>query len=124
MLLFVTNKLNLRLIYALQYLSQFNFNIRYKTNCLNTISNTLSQLSILIDKKRANNIEEFDKVDIFVFEIEILKVSKLVEQISRKKKNLIAQTISNKAIFFYVYLIKISANFKKRLLDVYIKFVK
>ena len=78
----------------------------------------------LINKKKTNNIKELDKVDAFVFKIEVLKVSKLIEQISRKKKNLIAQTISNKAIFFYVYLIKISANFKKRLLDVYIKFVK
>ncbi len=48
---------------------------------------TLSQLLILINKKKANNIKEFDKVDVFVFEIKVLKVSRFVEQIFRKKKN-------------------------------------
>ncbi len=89
MLLFVTNKLNLRLIYVLQYLLQFNLNIRYKTSCLNTILNALFKLLILIDKKKANNIKELNKVDAFVFKIKILKVNKLVKQIFRKKKNLI-----------------------------------
>ncbi len=82
------------------------------------------QLLALINKKRANNIKEFDKINIFVFKIKILKVNKLVEQIFKKKKNLVAQTIFNKTIFFYICLIKISVNFKKQLLDVYIKFVK
>ncbi len=77
------------------------------------MSNTLFRLSTLINKKRTNNIEKFDKINIFVFKIEVLKVSKFVEQIFRKKKNLIAQTIFNRAIFFYICLIKISANFKK-----------
>jgi len=46
----------------------------------------LSRLLTLIDKKKANNIEELDKIDIFVSEIEILKVNKLVKQIFKKKK--------------------------------------
>jgi len=70
-------------------------------------------LSTLINKKKANNIEEFDKVDAFIFKIKVLKVSKFIEQIFKKKENLIAQTIFNKTMFIYVYLIKISANFKK-----------
>ncbi len=86
--------------------------------------NALFQLLILIDKKRANNIKEFDKVDAFIFKIEVLKINKLVEQIFKEKKNLIAQTIFDRAIFFYICLIKINANFKKQLFDVYIKFVK
>jgi len=81
-------------------------------------------LLILIDREKANNIEKFNKVDIFVFKIEILKVNKLVEQIFKKKKNLIIQTIFDRAIFFYICLIKINTNFKKQLLNVYIKFVK
>ncbi len=108
----------------MQYLSQFNFNILYKTSCLNTISNTLSQLLTLINKKKTKNIKEFNKVNTFIFKIEILKVSKLVKQIFRKKKNLIAQITFNKTILFYACLIEISINFKKQLLDVYIKFVK
>jgi len=84
----------------------------------------LSQLLILINREKTNNIEEFNKVDAFVFKIKVLKINKLVKQIFRKKKNLVIQTIFNKAIFFYVCLIKISANFKKQLLDIYIKFVK
>jgi len=43
----------------------------------------------LIDRERADNIEEFNKIDAFVFKIEILKISRLVEQIFRKKKNLV-----------------------------------
>ncbi len=70
-------------------------------------------MSTLINKKKANNIEEFDKVDAFIFKIKVLKVSKFIEQIFKKKENLIAQTIFNKTMFIYVYLIKISANFKK-----------
>jgi len=89
LLLFVTNKLNLRFIHASQYLLQFNFDIRYKTNCLNIIFNTLFRLLILIDKERTNNIKEFNKINTFVFKIEILKVNKLVKQIFKKKKNLI-----------------------------------
>jgi len=90
LLLFVTNKLNLRLIYILQYFSQFNFNIRHKTSYLNIIFNALFKLLILINKKKANNIKEFDKIDTFVFKIKVLKVNKLVEQIFKEKKNLIA----------------------------------
>jgi len=78
----------------------------------------------LINKKKANNIKKFNKINIFAFKIEVLKVNKFVKQIFKKKKNLVAQTIFNKAIFFYIYLIKISINFKKQLFDVYIKFVK
>jgi len=81
-------------------------------------------LLILINKKKANNIEKFDKANIFVFKIKVLKVNKFVKQILKKKKNLIAQTIFDKTIFFYIYLIKISINFRKQLLDIYIKFIK
>ncbi len=86
--------------------------------------NVLFRLLALIDKKKANNIEEFNKVDAFVSKINILKVNKLVEQIFRKKENLVAQTIFDRAIFFYACLIEININFKKQLFDVYIKFVK
>ncbi len=79
---------------------------------------------ILINRKKVDNIKEFDKINTFIFEIEVLKVSKFVEQIFRKKKNLIAQTIFNRAIFFYIYLIEISINFKKQLFNVYIKSIK
>ncbi len=83
------------------------------------------QLLVLIDKEKVNNIKKFNKVNTFVFKIKVLKINKLVKQIFKKKKNLIAQIIFDKAIFFYVCLIiKISANFKKQLLDIYIKFVK
>jgi len=81
-------------------------------------------LLILINRKKVDNIKEFDKINTFIFEIEVLKVSKFVEQIFRKKKNLIAQTIFNRAIFFYIYLIEISINFKKQLFNVYIKSIK
>jgi len=84
----------------------------------------LSQLLTLINKKKTKNIKEFNKVNTFIFKIEILKVSKLVKQIFRKKENLIAQIIFNKTILFYACLIEISINFKTQLLDVYIKFVK
>ncbi len=78
----------------------------------------------LINKKKANNIKEFDEIDAFAFEIEVLKINRFVKQIFREKENLIAQTIFDKAMFFYIYLIKINVNFKKKLFDVYIKFVK
>ena len=79
---------------------------------------------ILIDKKKANNIEEFNKISVFIFEIKVLKINKLVKHIFKKKKNLIVQIFFDKAMFFYVCLIEINANFKKQLLDIYIKFVK
>ncbi len=78
----------------------------------------------LINKKKANNIKEFDEVDVFAFEIEVLKINRFVKQIFREKENLIAQTIFDKAMFINVYLIKINVNFKKQLFDVYTKFVK
>jgi len=81
-------------------------------------------LLALINKKKANNIKEFDEVDVFAFEIEVLKINRFVKQIFREKENLIAQTIFDKAMFINVYLIKINVNFKKQLFDVYTKFVK
>jgi len=124
LLLSATDKFNLRFIYILQYLLQFNFNIRYKTDCLNTVSDALFRLSVLIDRKKADNIEELDKINIFVFEIEILKINRFVEQIFREKKNLVVQTIFDRTIFFYIYLIEINTNFRKQLLNIYIKSVK
>jgi len=47
-------------------------------------------LLTLINKKKANNIKKFDKIDIFVFKIKVLKVNKFVKQIFKEKKNLIA----------------------------------
>ncbi len=82
------------------------------------------RLLALIDKKKANNIEEFNKIDIFAFKIKVLKKTNSLNKFLKKKKNLIAQTIFDKTIFFYVCLIEISVNFKKQLFDVYIKFVK
>jgi len=44
----------------------------------------------LINNKKANNIKEFNKIDAFIFKIKVLKINKLIEQIFKKKKNLIA----------------------------------
>ena len=51
-----TNKLNLRLVRAFTYFSQFNLEVRYKIDKFNVVPDALSRLSITNDSKNTDNL--------------------------------------------------------------------
>lgn len=73
--------------------------MQYKLNNLNTISNILSQLIIVIKSKNQNTIYKFDRFKEFLLEISILVINKFFDQILRKKTNLVIQITFDNAIF-------------------------
>ena len=70
---FNTDKLNLHLIWASQYLFQFNLNIHYKTDRTNTVLNALSRL---LQKKESSSRQEESLKEIYVLTATLMKLFK------------------------------------------------
>ena len=94
------DKLNLRLMRASQYLSSFNLIIRYKINKLNVVFNALFRLQINVSSEKKQAILKS-------FYNNSIKLE---------------QTTSFESILIYhITLIKMNNDFKKRLIEAYIK---
>jgi len=102
------------LIFVSQYFLQFLLNVRYRTKKLYTISNILFKLFTLEDKYNKNKLLILDKINNFATNIQI--VIKLMQQIFKKKSNLVDQNTINKTILFYLNFVQISKIFKKNFL--------
>ena len=101
-----TNKLNLRLICVFQYLSRFNISLRHKTEKVNMIFNVLSKLkNVQLDENNKKNIFE-----------NLYNNSVLLNEL-KKIDSLFEQTIT----MYANTLIKLSQNFKKKLVKTYEK---
>ena len=101
-----TNKLNLRLIRVSQYLSRFNILFRHKAEKANMIFNVLSKLknAQLNESNKKNIFENLYNNSVSLNELE--KIDSLFEQ----------------TITMYVdTLMKLSQNFKKKLVETYKK---
>ena len=95
-----SDKLNLRLIRASQYLSDFNLFVRHKAGKVNVVSNALSRL----------------QADVSLIEkIEILK-SLYDHSMTSQSKNL---TVEISILYHHVALVKMSNDFKLRLKQAY-----
>jgi len=81
------DKLNFRLVRISQYLLQLLLNIRYCTRRLYTISNALSRLLALKNKYNKNKLLILNKIDNFA--IDVQAITKLIQQTSKKKLNLV-----------------------------------
>ncbi len=86
------------------------------------ISNALFKLLAFEDKQNKNKLLILDKINNFVTNVKI--VIKLMRQIFKKKSNLIDQNTIDKTISFYLCFVQMSKIFKKRLLKIYVKFIK
>lgn len=90
-------------------------------------------MTILIKKKKQNNSKSIlNKINAFYNKIEtivennvkIIAIERLIVQIVREKNNIAIQDIANNAISFHFNLIKISIDFRKRLINVYARLIK
>jgi len=106
----------------LQYLLQFSLDIRYRTRKLYIISNVLSKLLAFKDKYNKNKLLILNKIDNFATNVQA--IIELMQQNFKEKSNLVNQNTINKTILFYLSLVQISKIFKKRFLEIYVKFIK
>src|SRR5690625_4732399 len=67
----VTNKLNLRLIRASQYMSQFFLKIRHRTDKFNVISDALSRLS----RMQSSALQKEIRDEVFVHNVTVASIS-------------------------------------------------
>ena len=88
------NKLNLKLIRASTYLSQFRLNIRHRSEKFNVISNAFSRLPIA--KKKIKNILKIDAKDSDSDQIYAHNMS-LIEMFKNFRKTLMKDYILNPA---------------------------
>ena len=105
-----TNKLNLRLVQASQYLFSFNIFIRHKFDKSNVMFDALSKLSnkLLTSQNSKNKIDIFD-----VFYDHFIDLSNY---------ELIFVIIQNmSAITYHVILMKMFDDFKKRFKKIYVE---
>ena len=103
-----TDKLNLHLIYTLQYLSSFNLELRYKAGKFNTIPNTLSRLpqaTVLSDRFKKGALNAlYSHID------------------NWPEPPVIASASSEEEVIIYhATLVKMSDNFKERLKQGYLQ---
>ena len=104
---FNIDKLNLRLVRASQYLFNFNIIIRHKFNKFNVIFDALSRLLNKITIDVTNKVEIFD----VLYEY-------FVKLTNKKFRTTIIQNLT--IVIYYIILIKISNDFKRRLKFVYL----
>ena len=104
---FSIDKLNLRLVRASQYLFNFNIIIRYKFDKFNVIFDVLSRLS------NKTTIDVTNKIKI----LDIL-YKYLVKLTNKKFRTTIIQNMS--IVVYYIILMKISNDFKRKLKFVYL----
>ncbi len=97
-----TKKLNLRLIRASQYLSGFNLAVRHKAGKSNVIPNTLSRL--LADVDAAPEEKQAVLENLYGSPIALEKT-----------------TLPDPVPVYYITLVEIDNNFKKRLIEAYSK---
>ena len=108
LIIFNTNKLNLRLMRASQYLFNFNIIIRHKANKINIVSNVLSRLS----KKLSSQSNFSDKIEIFDAFYDY--------SVNLTNYEFRTTTIQNLSIISYhVTFMKMSNDFKQRFKIVY-----
>jgi len=105
-----------------QYFSQFLLNVHYRTRRLHTILDILSRFFALKDKYNKNKLLILNKIDNFA--INVQAIIELMRQTFKKKLNLIDQNTIDETILFYLNFVQISKIFKKRLFEIYIKFIK
>ena len=101
-IIFNTNKFNLRLIKALQYLFNFNITMKHKFNKLNIVLNTLSCLQANV---------------VIIEKVEVLKL--LYKSFIQFCNNDLITNISKLLLIYYIILIKIIDDFKRRLKEAY-----
>jgi len=82
----------------------------------------LFRLLALKDKYNKNKLLILDKIDNFATNVQI--IIELMQQTFKEKLNLVDQNTINKTILFYSSFVQISKIFKKRLLKIYVKFIK
>lgn len=119
-----TDKLNLRLIRASQYLSQFDLDVRHKAGRLHTVPDALSRLPALAGEERASDIGELDRVDAFKAGAEIQIINQLAEQATKEKSNSANQDTADGEVSFHSSLVQMSEVFKRRLLNAYAESTK
>ena len=103
---------------------QFSFDVRHRAKWLYIISNVLFKLTTM-KKEDDRKIEEIlNEISVFNENVEVIVVIKLIKQIIKERKNIASQDTSKNAIIFHIYLINMSDDFKKKLIDVYAKFIK
>ena len=113
------DKLNLQLIKT-----QFSFDVRHKTKQLYITLNILFKLTTM-KKENDKKIDEIlNKINVFNENAEIIVVIKLIKQTMKERKNIALQNTSKNAMIFHIYLINMSDNFRKKLIDAYVKFIK
>ncbi len=105
-----------------QYLSQFSLNVRHRIERLHTISNALFKLLAFENKHNKNKLLILDKIDNFATNVEI--ITKLMRQTFKEKLNLINQDTIDETISFHLCLVQMNEIFKKRLFEIYVKFIK
>jgi len=86
------------------------------------ISNALFKFLAFEDKHNKNKSLILNKINNFATNVEI--VIKLMRQTFKEKSNLINQDTINKTISFHLCLIQMNEIFKKRLFEIYVKFIK
>ena len=118
------DKLNLRLVRASQYFSQFSLNIRHRVDRLNIVLDALSRLAIIVEQNDDLDEDTLDEIDAYVDDSNTLIVIKLVKHVARERDNVVATNIVNDVVFFHACLIQMSDEFRKRLIDVYVKSFK
>jgi len=84
--------------------------------------NALFKLFAFEDKHNKNKLLILDEINNFATNVKI--VIKLMRQTFKKKLNLIDQNTIDKMISFHLSLIQMSEIFKKRLFEIYVKFIK
>ena len=94
LIIFSTDKLNLRLIRASQYLFSFNLSIRHKSDKFNIVSNALSRLQV------SRTIDE--KIDVL------------------KSLHVSIESSNQYEVAYHVTLMKMSNDFKSGLKEVYV----
>lgn len=105
--IFCTNKLNLRLVKILQYLSSFSLFIYYKSNKLNIVFDALSRLQ--------SNVLLFEKIKIlkllYDYFIQLYKSDLAIR---------ISEILLKQTLIYYITLIEITNNLKYRLKTIYV----
>ena len=84
----------------------------------------LSRLAIIVEQNDDLDEDTLDEIDVYVDDSNTLIVIKLVKHVARERDNIVATNIVNDVVFFHACLIQMSDEFKKRLIDVYVKSFK
>ena len=84
----------------------------------------LSRLAIIVEQNDDLDEDTLDEIDAYVDDSNTLIVIRLVKHVARERDNIVAINIVDDVVFFHACLIQMSDEFKKRLIDVYVKSFK